>query len=139
MRLRRWSTICVDFKGLFQNCYQQTLSFQSLLQVDVSATCAVKGLYLSNTKFTPYDAPQPMYIPPPPKVHAIPPNLITLYDWLEVGIEPVLAENKPTYMISNKDVFAQNTAYCVMLEKKATDFQKEADLYQANKDKQENL
>ena len=114
--MRRWTTILIDFQNLLEKCFQSRLRYSSFLQVDFSAVCAVKGIYFCNQKFSPYDAPQALYLSPPPQQPSLNPNTLNYYDWLELGAQPGPGD--------------ENTMYAVLIEKKLEDFEKERDQYE---------
>lgn len=129
-RLKRWTTIAISLRNLFEKVFNNTFHFQSFVQFECTATSAVKGVYFSNQKFTPYDAPMAMYLPPPPKEPSNPPNIINWYDWCEVGFEQVQCEMKPAYLLAaNKNMFSHNISYAVMIEKAVCDFQSEREKF----------
>ncbi|CAL6097685.1 Conserved_hypothetical protein [Hexamita inflata] len=139
LRLKRWTTIVLNLHNLFEKVFNGSLRYAGFLQVDVSATCAVKGLYFSNIKYSPYDAPQIMYLPPPPKQPANTPNLINYYDWLECGFEAIQHQRTPDYLISKKDIFSQNIGFAILVEKFLDDFAPEMEKYELQVTNQKSL
>lgn len=111
LRLRRWSTIAIDLKSLIDKCLPGSGGYRAFLQLEVTATSAVRGLFLSPRRFNPYDVDTALHLPPPPGLPALPPNLINHYDWLEVGFEEVKTED------NNRRTQSKPENFAVILEK----------------------
>ncbi|KAH0573603.1 hypothetical protein SS50377_23538 [Spironucleus salmonicida] len=127
LRLQRWSTLVIDFHQLYKLAYNNTFTYRGLLQFEATATCVVKGVYMSNLKYSPFDQIEMLRLQAPSGFAGAPiSNLLEHYDWIEYGIREFdVVKRQNLQYISQRDIFSQNISHAMPFICDLTDFQSE--------------